>query len=382
MAAGFYSIFALGFKAGINRTGPGGVNVTNTRRIFCVRLAHKSYEQVLAQRPDIRLDRLDPDGSDADYAPVLAAGHAYQINSSTDEVPATLKGDRNLLARCPNLLIMSTNGAGFDSVDIDACTQAGVLVVCQTGGNKEAVAEHVLGMLLTLSKRIVEADRVMRRDGIADRNDFIGNDAFGKTIGIVGLGNVGTRVAELCRLLLRMRVIACDPYLTAADIAARGAEKAELGDLLRQSDFVSINCPLTAETRGMIGAREFAAMRPHAYFITTARGFIHDEAALADALRAKRIAGAGIDVWMKEPPPRDHPLMQFDNVIVSPHTAGVTHEARENIGRIAAENLILALDGKRPARIVNPEVWPRYAARFEKIFGIVPHGAPAGAVRD
>ena len=116
----------------------------------------------------------------------------------------------------------------------------------------------------------------------------------------------------------------------------------------------------------MIGAREFALMQPHAFFITTARGFIHDEEALYEALRDKRIAGAGLDVWDKEPPPPDHPLLQFDNVLASPHTAGVTKEARMNMGRIAAEQILDALDGKRPPRIVNPEVWPAYVRRFER----------------
>ena len=113
-------------------------------------------------------------------------------------------------------------------------------------------------------------------------------------------------------------------------------------------------------------------MQPHAFFITTARGFIHDEAALFDALRDKRIAGAGLDVWAKEPPPPDHPLLQFDNVLASPHTAGVTREARTNMGRIAAEQMLDALDGKRPPRIINPEVWPAYAKRFERTFGFAP----------
>ena len=155
-------------------------------------------------------------------------------------------------------------------------------------------------------------------------------------------------------------------------MAARGGEKVELDELLRRSDYVSISCPLTKESRGMIGAREFALMQPHAYFITTARGFIHDEAALTDALRDKRIAGAGLDVWAKEPPPPDHPLLQFDNVLASPHTAGVTTEARANMGRIAAEQMLDALDGKRPPRIINPEVWPDYARRFERTFGFAP----------
>ena len=155
-------------------------------------------------------------------------------------------------------------------------------------------------------------------------------------------------------------------------MARRGAEKVELDTLLSRADFVSINCPLTEETRGMIGARQFALMRPTAHFITTSRGFIHDEDALTEALRAKRIAGAGLDVWTKEPPPTDHPLLQFDNVLVSPHMAGVTREARANMGRIAAEQLIDALDGKPPPRIVNPQVWPLYARRFERMFGSRP----------
>jgi D-3-phosphoglycerate dehydrogenase len=122
----------------------------------------------------------------------------------------------------------------------------------------------------------------------------------------------------------------------------------------------------------MIGALQFARMRPHAFFITTSRGFIHDEEALTEALRNKKIAGAGLDVWAKEPPPLDHPLLQLDNVLVSPHIAGVTKEARANMGRIAAEQLLGALDGKRPPRIVNPEVWPAYVRRFERAFGFLP----------
>ncbi len=194
----------------------------------------------------------------------------------------------------------------------------------------------------------------------------------GRTIGIVGLGNVGRRVTELGRGLFGMQVIAYDPYLDEQTIAARGAIKVTLDELLRRADFVSLNCPLDETTRGMIGADEFARMQPHAYFITTARGFVHDERALVEALRAKKIAGAGIDVWDREPPPPEHPLLQFDNVIATPHTAGVTREARANMGRFAAEQLIMTLDGKRPPRIVNPQVWPAYANRFEQTFGFRP----------
>src|SRR5258705_9172697 len=269
------------------------------------------------------------------------------MGAARDELASHFHVGRDLLRRAPNLLIVSSNGAGYDPVDVEACTEAGVLVVNQSGGNAHSVAEHALGMLLTLSKRILEADRVLRRDPNVNRNALIGTEAGGKTVGIVGLGNVGRRIAELCKGLLGMKVLAYDPYLTAAEMASRGGEKVELDDLLRRSDYVSISCPLTKDSRGMIGAKQFALMQPHAYFITTARGFIHDEAALVEALRDKRIAGAGLDVWAKEPPPPDHPLLQFDNVLASPHTAGGTKEGRTQKGRNAAQPNLYALHGKR-----------------------------------
>jgi D-3-phosphoglycerate dehydrogenase / 2-oxoglutarate reductase len=345
----------------------------NSKRVFYVKyLAHPIYADILRARPDVRLDRLENESTDEVAAPILAAAHVYQIGAARDELAPHFHAGRDLLQRAPKLLIVSSNGAGFDPVDVEACTAAGVVVVNQSGGNANSVAEHAVGMLLTLSKRIIEADRALRRGPNVNRNALMGTEAQGKMIGVVGLGNVGRRIAELCRGLLRMNVLAYDPYLSATEMAARGGEKVELDDLLRRSDYVSISCPLTKGNRGMIGARQFALMQPHAYFITTARGFIHDEAALAEALRNKQIAGAGLDVWAKEPPPPDHPLLQFDNVLASPHTAGVTKEARENMGRIAAEQILDALDGKRPPRIINPEVWPVYVKRFEQAFGFAP----------
>jgi D-3-phosphoglycerate dehydrogenase len=345
----------------------------NNKRVFYVKyLAHPIYTEILQARPDVRLDRLENESPDETAAPILAAAHGYQIGAARDELAGHFHVDRDLLRRAPNLLIVSSNGAGFDPVDVDACTAAGVVVVNQSGGNAHSVAEHALGMMLTLSKRIIEADRALRRDSNVNRNALIGTEVQGKTVGIIGIGNVGRRIAELCKGLLGMKVLAYDPYLSAAEIAARGGEKVELDDLLRRSDYVSISCPLTKDNRGMIGSKEFSLMQPHAYFVTTARGFIHDEAALFEALRSKAIAGAGLDVWAKEPPAADHPLLQFDNVLASPHTAGVTKEARINMGRIAAEQMLDALDGKRPPRIINPEVWPEYAKRFERAFGFMP----------
>jgi D-3-phosphoglycerate dehydrogenase len=345
----------------------------NNKRVFYVKyLANPIYADILRARPDVRLDKLENESSDAVAAPILSAAHAYQIGAARDELAPHFHVHADLLRRAPNLLIVSSNGAGFDPVDVEACTGAGVLVVNQSGGNAHSVAEHALAMMLTLSKRIIQSDRALRRQANVDRNALMGTEVQGKTVGIIGLGNVGRRIAALCRGLLGMNVLAYDPYLSATEMAERGGEKVALEDLLRRSDFVSISCPLTKESRGMIGAREFASMQPHAFFITTARGFIHDEAALEEALREKRIAGAGLDVWAKEPPPPDHPLLQFDNVLASPHTAGVTKEARENMGRIAAEQMLDALDGKRPPRIINPEVWPDYARRFERTFGFAP----------
>jgi D-3-phosphoglycerate dehydrogenase len=343
------------------------------KRVFYVRyVADRTYTDTLARRLDVRLDKIENDTEDEAAAPILAAAHAFQTSSARDEIATKYHAHKPLLARTPNLLIVSTNGAGFDPVNVKDCTEAGVLVVNQAGGNREAVAQHVLAMMLCLTKRIAEVDRALRAGTMRDRSLFIGTEVGGRTIGIVGLGHVGRRIAELCRVMLGMQVIACDPYLSAADVASRGAVKVELDELLRRADVVSVNCPLDDTTRGMIGARQFALMQKHALFITTARGFIHDEAALVEALRGKAIAGAGLDVWDKEPPPRDHPLLAFDNVIASPHTAGVTREARANMGRIAAEQLLLALDGKRPPRVVNPPVWPTYARRFARAFGFAP----------
>jgi D-3-phosphoglycerate dehydrogenase len=333
--------------------------------------AHPIFTDIVKKRADVRFDILKNDSADDEATPVLAGAHAYQAGSARDELAKKYHAGPDLLRRTQSLLIVSTNGAGYDTVNLKACTEAGVLCLNQAGGNKEAVAEHALAMMLSLSKRIVEADRAIRRE-ILDRNIFMGHDLFGQTVGIVGLGNVGKRLAQLCNGLFQMRVLSYDPYVSAETMEGLNVEKVDLATLMREADFVSINCPLIDETRGMIGEAQYALMKPTAYFVTTARGNIHDEKALEAALRAKKIAGAGLDVWEKEPPPLDHPLLKFDNVMVSPHTAGVTHEARQNMGRIAAEQMLAALDGKRVTRILNPDVWPRYAARFKETFGFAP----------
>jgi D-3-phosphoglycerate dehydrogenase len=352
-------------------------SVVNSKRVFCVQ-PHRpiGFGEMLGARGDIRLDMLEQTSPDEGALQVLSAARAYQMSSARDELAPHYHARAELLGKAPNLLIVSTNGAGYDTVDVNACTARGVLVVNQSGGNAEAVAEHVLGMMLCLIKRVPDSDRALRAGTIKNRNDYTGGEAFGRTLGIIGLGNVGRRVAELAGILFKMKVLAYDPYVSAEVTKARGAEKVELDELLTRADFVSINCPLTPETRKLMGAREFALMKPDAFFITTARGSIHDEEALERALRDKKLAGAGLDVWEKEPPAASHPLMQYGNVMVTPHMAGVTKEARIRMGRIAAEQMLDALDGKEVPRIVNPQVWADYAKRFEQTFGFKPAPPP------
>ena len=192
----------------------------NTKRVFYVKyVAAPIFLEILARRPDVQVDRLENDSPRDVADPVLRMAHAYQIGAARDEIVLDYHATSALLARTPNLLAVSSNGAGYDTVDVDACTAAGVIAVNQAGGNKEAVAEHVLAMMLTLSKRIVETDRYMRRQSDIPRNDFIGHDLTGRTIGIIGLGHVGSRVAELCRGLFRHARARLRP------VSGRGADR-------------------------------------------------------------------------------------------------------------------------------------------------------------
>ena len=327
--------------------------------------------QMLEGRDDIDLVRLAFAAPEAETWNELGRAHGYQILPRGD-LREPWFGNANLLERCPKLLAISSTGAGYDMVDVAACTKAGVIVVCQTGTNKEAVAEHTLGLMIALSKKIAVTDKALRRGQPVDRYAFTGNDLLGKTVGIVGLGHIGTRVAELCKGLLRMNVLASDPYLSAAEVAARGAQKVEIDDLLERADFVTLHCPRNDETFGMFGRPQFARMKPGAFFLNTARGGIHKEDELAEALGAKAIAGAGVDVFLEEPPEPDHPLLAFDNVIASPHIAGVTHEAMHEMARAAAAQWIDLFAGNVPPRLVNPQAWPAYCSRFERELGFRP----------
>ena len=204
-------------------------NTVNSKRVFCVQ-PHRpvGFGEMLGKRGDIRLDMLEQKSPDAAALEILAAAHAYQMSSARDELAPHYHAGAELLSKTPSLLIVSTNGAGYDTVDINACTERGVLVVNQSGGNAEAVAEHVLGMMLCLIKRVPDSDRALRAGTIKNRNDYTGGEAYGRTVGIVGLGNVGRRVAELAGILFKMKVLAYDPYLQrrCGESARRGKSRA------------------------------------------------------------------------------------------------------------------------------------------------------------
>src|ERR1044072_1459452 len=214
-----------GFRGGARFMADG------SKRVFFVNgPAHPIFTEIVEKRADIRLDKLKNDSPDDLATPVLAGAHGYQIGSARDELAKKYHAGPDLLRRTQSLLIVSTNGAGYDTVNLKACTEAGVLCLNQAGGNKEAVAEHALAMMLSLSKRIVEADRAIRRE-IIDRNIFMGHDLLGQTV-----GNVGKRLGELCRGLFRMRVLSYDPYVSADMMKTHGVEKVDLDTLMRESD--------------------------------------------------------------------------------------------------------------------------------------------------
>src|SRR4051794_26404549 len=201
------------------RTGRDLMSV-NSKRVFYVKyLANPVYIDIMKARPDVRLDRIENESPEDFYAPILSAAHVYQIGAARDELAPHFHVDAAFLKRTPNLLLVSSNGAGFDPVDAEACTDAGVLVLNQSGGNAHSVAEHALAMMLTLSKRIIQSDRKLRRESNVNRNELVGNEIEHKTVGIIGLGNVGRRIAALCKGLFGMKVLAYDPYLTAEVMA-------------------------------------------------------------------------------------------------------------------------------------------------------------------
>ena len=332
---------------------------------FRGRPMHEAFNTVVNRAPSLDVRTLNV--PDEGLAEALASTHGYYVSSARNELPLPFHVTDDLIARMPSLLIAVMYGAGYDTVDVDACTRAGIAVVNQAGGNAEGVAEHALGMMLSLLKRMPETHIAMRAGGIREREAFMGRELAGRTVGIIGLGHVGSRTATYLKAF-GCRVLAYDPYLDEDTCAERGAKKTDLPDLLGQSDIVSIHCPLSSETEDLLGAKEYAMMPEGAILVNTARGGIPNEADLFDALESGHLAGAGLDAWAQEPPPEDHPLLSHRNVIATVHLGGVTHESRERVAEMAGEAFVAAAAGELPPRIVNLEVIPAYIERWTKTF--------------
>ena len=332
-------------------------------------LPHPNFLATCALDPALEVVHIPLEVSVGEAVQALSACHGYYVMAARDELPAPLHVHAELLGKLPNLLMAASYGAGYDTCVPQDCTEAGVLLVNQAGGNAEGVAEHAVGMMLACLKRMPEAHAAMIAGTARNRAMLLGRELRGRVVGLVGGGNVGARVTEIIRAAFGCRVLICDPFMDAASIAALGAEKVEMAALLAQTDVISLHCPLTPATRGLIDAAAFTGMKPGVVFVTTARGSIHDEAALLAALNSGQVASAGLDVWEVEPPPTDHPLLHHPAVIASQHTAGVTQESRANITRIAALAFSELAAGRMPPRVVNPGVTPRFAARYAAAFG-------------
>jgi len=279
-------------------------------------------------------------------------------------VRSETKVTAEVLDAAPRLRVVGRAGVGVDNIDIEAATRRGVLVLNAPTGNTIAATEHAIAMMLALARNLPAADRSLRA-GLWERSRFMGIELRDKTLGVYGLGKIGFEVARIAREGLHMRVIAHDPLVTADRAQQAGAELCDFETLLTQSDFLTVHVPLTDATRGVIGAAELARMRTGARLINVARGGIIDEHALAGAIRGGHIAGAAIDVFTKEPPDPGHPLLQLEQVVVTPHLGASTREAQVNVAFDVADQIVEYLAGGTPRYAVNaPTVLPEELARL------------------
>ena len=254
------------------------------------------------------------------------------------------------------LRVVARHGVGLDYIPVQTCTELRIPVVFTPDANTESVAEHVLGTMIALAHQIGRADRAVRAGRWSVRDGLLGLDIRDRTLGIVGFGRIGVRVAEICKGAFSMRVLAFDPHLGAGVIAARGAEPSTLDGLLQASDFVTLHAPMTDSTRHLIDARALARMKRGSFLINHARGGLVDTAALTEALRSGHLGGAAVDVLEQEPPPDGLELLQFENVITTPHSAALTDEAMRRMGCDAGDDILRVLRGERPKACANPEV--------------------------
>jgi phosphoglycerate dehydrogenase-like enzyme len=304
---------------------------------------HPSFEENLARESDIDLTVCSIKASAADARPLLAGAHAFHVSPAKDELPAHLFITPTMLSTCPNLLVVSSAGAGFDTIDVDACTAAGVAVVNQAGGNKEAVAEHALAMMLMLARQLHRINGLISAEQLraAGYMPAVGAHAFDKrvpgsawgrgtslgilrdsTLGIVGCGEIGRELA-LRAAVFGMRVVYTQRHpLAPEDERKFNVRYLTLDELLTTSDWVSLHVPESDLTRGMIGGRQFALMKKGARLINVSRASLIERNSLIDALESGRLSGFALDAQYAEPGSATDRLLDFPQVILTPHTAG------------------------------------------------------------
>lgn len=255
------------------------------------------------------------------------------------------------------LSVVARFGVGFDSVDLDACTDAGIACCTAPAGVRRPVAVGILTLILSLASHVLTKDRLTRQgpDGWKRRAERMGVGLVGRTLGQLGMGSIGSEVFKIAAPL-GLRFIAHDPYADPARARALGVELVGIDDLFRQADFLSVSTPLTESTRGLVDAQKLALMKPTAFLINTARGPVVDQRALYAALKDGRIAGAGLDVFEVEPAPADEPLFGLDNVIVTPHNLCMTDQCAADLGATDVRAVLAVMAGEVPDSVVNPAV--------------------------
>jgi phosphoglycerate dehydrogenase-like enzyme len=263
---------------------------------------------------------------------------------------------RSTFARgAEDLVVIGRSGAGYDKIDLEACTDHGVAVFNAPLALNHPTASTALLFMLALAKRLPEQDRITRQGRWDRQAEVMGSEIRGRTLGIIGLGHTGQELARLVAPF-SMRILAHSPHADAAVAQALGVRLTTLDEVLTESDFLSFHCRLTDATRGLIGPAQLARMKPTAYFINVGRGELVDQQALTKALRERRIAGAALDVFTTEPLPRDDPLLRLDNVILTPHWAASTSDVWSATGAAMAQGMLRASNGQVPENVVNPQV--------------------------
>jgi phosphoglycerate dehydrogenase-like enzyme len=288
----------------------------------------------------------------AEYLPDQLANYDVVISLKPKFTAQSLQGISRLCAigRC---------GVGYDNVDLDACTEHGIAVFITPGGVVRPVAESILLFVLALSHRLTIKDSQVRQGHWTESTRRLGREPRDRIVGTIGMGNIATEAIRLLRSLDVHRFLAFDPYTTNERASKLGVELVSLEELLRTSDYVLVNCPLTSETRGLLGKPQFALMKPDAVVINTARGPIIDETALIEALQNGQIGGAALDVFEKEPLSASSPLAAMENVILTSHSIAWTEELFRDMGRIDCLGALAVYRGEVPKHVVNPEVLTR-----------------------